>query len=398
MAALLRWLVCAVFLSVSTLVRSNAAPRPTLQNGGGTFTYAEGIARNSISVENCTRLTPQGYLRWEFNMATIASTFTDDWIPLSWSNGGVLTRTDSAVYSCIETYGAMAVVHPPFHGTTAFSAPMMPAPSPASASDTVTLKVIEAPRLVNITKTQTKTSLSLTCYVTGETAQIHCQRPPGAQFAPLQRSETRAGELRQVVFRLHNGYSPGPYTCRVTSNAQCNVPADRRRMETCFPAAITQTVTVLSYTAPSLQRSSSATVVQAVGENAWLSASLLNVPYPSPTVTWSRQGTPIIPSTTGRLRVSDDSLSLNIRNLTESDAATYQIRMSNSEGDSVLDFKLAVWVPPVVDTFSTISTTRLLGENATFHVTLKQTPYPPATVVWTHNGSPVNTSSDRMQL
>ena len=58
----------------------------------------------------------------------------------------------------------------------------------------------------------------------------------------------------------------------------------------------------------------------------------------------------------------------------------------------------SVPVPPVVDTASALNTTRVLGENATFHVTLKHTPYPLADIVWTHNESPVNTSSDRMQL
>ena len=55
-------------------------------------------------------------------------------------------------------------------------------------------------------------------------------------------------------------------------------------------------------------------------------------------------------------------------------------------------------VQPIVETFSTLNNTRLLGENVTFSITLKHTPYPLATVVWMHNGSPINTSSDRMQL
>ena len=55
-------------------------------------------------------------------------------------------------------------------------------------------------------------------------------------------------------------------------------------------------------------------------------------------------------------------------------------------------------VPPVVDTVSTLNSTKLITENISFYVNLKHTPNPPPTVTWLHDGLPMNTSVNRTQL
>ena len=103
--------------------------------------------------------------------------------------------------------------------------------------------VLEAPRILNVTKAQTKTSLTLTCYVQGENVSITWRTPRGFNVTPLLSGVTTL----QGRFPQPSGYTAGTYTCTVSSAARCNILSDRSDTQLCFPSSITRTVTVPAY-------------------------------------------------------------------------------------------------------------------------------------------------------
>ena len=86
--------------------------RPTLANGGGAFTYREGIERNSIRLETCSPpasvplFSEVDSLRWERNHVNlIVHTFVNEsrTLPLTWPRGGALAPSDTGTYICVWT-------------------------------------------------------------------------------------------------------------------------------------------------------------------------------------------------------------------------------------------------------------------------------------------------------
>ncbi|XP_065198890.1 uncharacterized protein LOC135830582, partial [Sycon ciliatum] len=55
------------------------------------------------------------------------------------------------------------------------------------------------------------------------------------------------------------------------------------------------------------------------------------------------------------------------------------------------------YVPPIPDAVYTLNSTKLLGENITFYVTLKHIANPQPHFAWTHNGSPIDRSTVGLQ-
>ncbi|XP_065195749.1 hemicentin-1-like [Sycon ciliatum] len=134
-----------------------------------------------------------------------------------------------------------------------------------------------------------------------------------------------------------------------------------------------------------------------MNENISFSVTLRHTPNPLPTITWLHNGSPINLSAS-RMQLSSDSLSLNLTHLGISDAGWYIFSIRNTIGTEVVKFFLDVQVPPVVDTFATLNSTKEFSENISFYVTLTRAPNPLPTITWLHNGLPINKSGSKMQL
>ena len=86
--------------------------------------------------------------------------------------------------------------------------------------------------------------------------------------------------------------------------------------------------------------------------------------------------------------------------LTYSTILSIQTRAHIHKNHSLLFFLHFLFsaVPPIVDTFSTLNSTKLIAGNVSFTVTLKYAPKPLPTTTWLHNGLPVDTSGSRATL
>ena len=100
--------------------------------------------------------------------------------------------------------------------------------------------------MLHVTKTQTQTSLILTCYAYGEHVSITWESPGGFWFINPPVPTSRRKTWKAIIHEFF-GYTVGTYTCKVYSNALCNIPGNRHSVQPCFPTLITRTVTVLAY-------------------------------------------------------------------------------------------------------------------------------------------------------
>eukprot|EP00117_Sycon_ciliatum_P037243 scpid105247/ scgid27895/ Hemicentin-1; Fibulin-6 len=104
-------------------------------------------------------------------------------------------------------------------------------------------------------------------------------------------------------------------------------------------------------------------------------------------------GSPII-----RRNLSGIDSSWTLINLAPPDKGVYTVSVKNAAGHDSRTFSLDIQVPPIVDTFSTLNSTKFINEDIFFEVRLKYTPNPLPTITWLHNGSPVNTSLSTPRL
>ncbi|XP_020610523.1 roundabout homolog 1-like [Orbicella faveolata] len=134
------------------------------------------------------------------------------------------------------------------------------------------------------------------------------------------------------------------------------------------------------------------------GDNVTLSCSVDGNPVP--TISWTRDGSPV--NTSGTISISDDKKQLTISNVKRTDNGNYRCVANNSLGNATSNAAtLNVQYPPEIAVHPEAET-KSEGENVTLSCKADGNPVP--TISWTRNGSPVGQSgrisfsADKKQL
>eukprot|EP00117_Sycon_ciliatum_P050165 scpid98528/ scgid35447/ len=341
--------------SVKIYLKIIVAFRPTLLHGGGTVTYPVHTNPRSIMADVCSLdtaaplLSSRDYLVWSWvgvgNVGVPLNVRKGRTLPLRfpYSLRSESTRSGAYNFTCKWVY---TIAPWRVYGNIA-------------ARETVQVRFVDAPYVASFVKTQTRSSLNFTCVAHRHSSNvtIHIRRPDGT-------IRSFPGSLIATDY-YGGGYKHGYYSCSVESDAVCNPPGDPSVLRPCqWNSRYEKHIKVPSYSRPFLRVLSALNITNQVGENATFSFTWNYPPYPAPSIKWMHNGNPINTSA-DRVRLLNSGKLLKLINLMPSDMGLYTVFVNNSEGSKSVSFTLNIPGPPVVDTFSDLNTTGLLGENAT---------------------------------